>query len=165
MKAFAYISLLLFSSLAVAQECGEPDAKHWNTVEKFETAQVTLHWTGVYEGVDTVCGVTYNTNLGQPQALEVYGQPEVNKNQNLIGFMTCADDGCEKRIHFADIARGVVLKADLPIAAQQIYLKAKWKGAGRELLVDVESFSNGKALPPIHFLCTVAESVRCNRVF
>lgn len=164
MKTLTFVFLLFYSSLVTAQECGEPDAKHWTTLVKLEAAQVTLHWTGVYEGVDTVCGITYNTNLGREQTLEVYGHPEVNAKQNLLGFVTCADDGCEKKIHIADIARNVVLKADLPITAQQIYLKAKWKDTNRELLIEVESFSEGKALPPSHILCSVAESVRCARV-
>ena len=164
MKALTFIFLFFCSSLVAAQECGEPDGKHWKTDVKLESTQVTLHWTSVYEGVDTVCGVTYNTNSGTRQTLEVYGQPEVNIKQNLLGFVTCADDGCEKEIHVADIKRGVVLRANLPIVAHQIYLKAKWKGNGRELLIDVESFTDGKALPPSRFLCPVAESVSCASV-
>lgn len=162
MKAFAFITLFLFASLAAAQECGEPGTKHWSTVEKLESAQVTLHWTGVYEGIDSVCSVTYNTNLGQPQTLVVFGQPEINKKQNLLGFVSCADDGCEKEIRIIDIARGVVLKTELPFTAQS-YLKAKWKGTSRELLIEVESFSEGKALPPSRFLCSVTENVQCAR--
>ena len=164
MKTFAFIAMFLCSCIASAQECGEPDGKHWITDVKLESAQVTLHWTSVYEGVDTVCGVTYNTSAGSLQTLEVYGQPEVNKKQSLLGFVTCTDDGCEKEIHIADITRGVVLRANLPIVAHQIYLKAKWKGVSRELLIDVESSTDGKALPPSRFLCTVAESVRCASV-
>jgi hypothetical protein len=156
--------MFLCSLLASAQECGEPDGKHWNTDVKLETAQVTLHWTSVYEGVDTVCGVTYNTNAGKRQTLEVYGQPEVNSKQSLLGFVTCADDGCENEIHIADITRGVVLRANLSIVADQIYLRAKWKGNSPDLLIDVEASTNGKALPPSRFLCSVAESLRCASV-
>jgi hypothetical protein len=164
MKTFAFITMCLCSSLAAAQECGAPDARHWSTVVKLESAQVTLHWTGVYEGADSVCSTTYKTNLGQPKTLEVYGQPEINKTQNLLGFVSCADDGCEKEILIADIAHGVVLKTELPIAAPQFYLKAKWKGTSRGLLIEGEPFSYGKALPPSHFLCSVAENVQCARV-
>jgi hypothetical protein len=165
MQLLVFFILLFCSSLVSAQECGEPSAKHWRTGVKLDTVQVTLHWTTVYEGIDTVCAITYNTSRGKPQVLEVYGQPEVNTKQDLLGFVTCADDGCEKQIQIADIARGVVLKANLSITAHQSYLKAKWKDNNRELLIDVKSFSNGKALSPSRFLCAVSDSVQCARAF
>lgn len=164
MKTITFTTLLLFSSFANAMECGEPGVKHWSTIVQFKTAQVTLHWTEVYEGIDTVCGVTYKTNKGQFQSLEVYGQPVINKTQNLLGFVTCADDGCEKEIHIADIERNLVLKTELPITAQQFYLKEKWKGSSRDLFIEVESFSDGKALSPSRFLCSVDKEVHCERV-
>ena len=164
MKTLTAILMLFCSGLASAQECGEPDGKHWNTEVKLLLTPVTLHWTTVYEGVDTVCEVSYIRNPGQPQALEVYGQPQINEKQNLLGFVTCADDGCEKQIHIADINRDLVVIAELPIDASQFYLKAKWKGSSREYLIEVESFSNGKALPPSRILCSVSENARCSRV-
>ena len=158
MKTFAFIIMFLCASMAAAQDCGEPDARHWRTTLKLNPTKVTLHWTGVYEGRDSVCGITFKTNSGKFITLDVLGQPVVAREQNLIGFVSCADDGCEKEIHVADIARGVVLKAELPIVVSQFYFKAKWKTLSRELFVEVEPPSNVKAL---HFLCSVTNNVQC----
>jgi len=53
------------------------------------------------------------------QALEVWGEPEINVAENLVAFASCADDGCDNTILIADIVRGVVIKGDLPPSTQQ----------------------------------------------
>ena len=164
MKIFAFVTIFLWSSLAIAEHCGEPGSKHWSTVVKLKAAPVTLHWTGVYEGADSVCSAVYKTSSGQSRTLEVWGQPEVNKAQSLLAFGSCADDGCEKEILVADIARGVVLKTKLPLTGPQSYLKAKWNATGRELLIEEKSFNVGQPLPARRFFCSVTKTVKCTSV-
>ena len=161
MKPLAIIPLFLWSALALANECGEPGARHWNTVVKLATTEVTLHWTGVYEGSDAVCGVAYQPTAGESRTLDVFGQPSVNRSKSLIAFVSCADDGCGNNVLVADIARGAVLKAELPLVGPQSYLKAKWKGETRELIIDVESFSEGVPSAGSQYRCSVADTVRC----
>ena len=159
--------MFLWSSLAIAEDCGELGSKHWSTVVKLKAAPVTLHWTGVYEGADSVCSAVYKTSSGQSRTLEVWGQPQVNEAQSLLAFLSCADDGCEKEILVADIARGVVLKTKLPLTGPQSYLKAKWNATGRELLIELESFDEGGQPLPVparRFFCSVTKTVKCTRV-
>jgi hypothetical protein len=91
------------------------------------------------------------------QTLEVWGEPEPNNAENLIAFTSCADDGCDSKLLVADIARGVVLKGELPPSTQSTYFLVKW-ASGRTLSVEGESIGGR---PPHHFKCTVTESVVC----
>jgi hypothetical protein len=162
MKIVTLVTLFLWPLLASAEHCGGPRAKHWNTAVKLDSGSVTLHWTSGYESPDSVCGVSYKTSSGESRMLEVWGgQPEVNKTQSLLAFLYCEDDGCKSEILVADIARGVILKATLPIPNERFSLKAKWNGATRDLLIEVLAVSDAKALTASHFVCSTAESVRC----
>lgn len=157
MKTFAFVTILLFQLSAIAEECGDPDMKHWQTNLSFKAAQVTLYWTGVYEGNDSVCNLTYTTNSAKATTLEVFGQPVINQSQSLIAFVSCADDGCENKISVANIAQGVILKTELPLDPNsQFYLKANWQGSTNELSIVTD--------PPIqkHFICSVTDTIRCN---
>jgi len=161
MKIVTLVTLFLWPLLASAEHCGGPSAKHWNTAVKLDSGSVTLHWNSGYESPDSVCGVSYKTSSGESRMLEVRGQPEVNQTQSLLAFLFCEDDGCSKEVLVADITRGVILKATLPITNEQFHLKAKWNGATRDLLIEVGVFYSQKAFPASHFVCSAAESVRC----
>ena len=150
--------LMLLSLPALGKQCGDPGAKHWSTVLNLAAGPVTLHWTGVHEGGQAVCRLSYRNKQGQTQALEVWGEPEVNVAENLIAFAFCADDGCDNKFLVADIVRGVVLEGDLPVSTRQTYFSLKWAAPGRTLSVEGESFGGR---PPRHFSCAVTERVVC----
>jgi len=158
MKRLSLLLLLLWSFPALAKQCGDPAAKHWSTVVNLAAGPVTLHWTGVGEGRQAVCRLSYRNRLGEVQALEVWGEPEVNVTENLVAFTSCADDGCNNTILVADILQGVVLKGDLPPSTQQSYFSLKWTASGRTLSVEGESIGGR---PPRHFTCRVTERVIC----
>ena len=158
MKRVGLLLLLLWSFPALAKHCGEPSAKHWSTVVKLAAGPVTLYWTGVDVGRQAVCSLSYPNRQGQMQALEVWGEPEVNVTENLIAFTSCADDGCDNTILVADIVQGVVLKGDLPPSTQQSYFSLKWTASGRTLSIEGESIGGR---PPRHFTCAVTERVVC----
>jgi len=111
MKRVGLLLLLMWSFPALAKECGDPDARHWSTVVRLAAGSVTLHWTGVYEGRQAVCLLSYRNSQGKTQTLEVWGEPELNVAESLVAFASCADDGCDSTLLVADIVRGVVLKA------------------------------------------------------
>lgn len=143
-----------WSALAIAEKCGESGAKHWTTVLASKPA-VTLHWTGVHEGVDSVCEITYSDSE-QPQALGVWGQPVANKDQSLVAFVSCADDGCDKSVSLVDIARRTVLKTELALSDSQFYLKARWLRSGKAFRVELEH-------SPIRFHCEAEQTLVCTR--
>lgn len=154
--------VLLYSASAFGADCGDPEAKHWKTVVKLKAASVTLHWTGVYEGSDTVCRVSYKTASTKQTSQAVWGQPSVNTEQGLLAFVSCADDGCEKELQVLDVGRSQLLKAALPLTDDQFYLKASWKGNERVLLVEVESFPAGQRTITT-FTCAVGNVVSCSK--
>jgi hypothetical protein len=158
MKRVGFVLLLLWSFPALAKHCGEPGAKHWSTVVRLAAGPVTLDWTGVHEVGQAVCRLSYRNKQGQIQSLEVWGQPEPNEMENLIAFAACADDGCDKTIFVADIAQGTLLRGDLPVPTQPIYLSLQWGASKRTLLVEIEGSGNQ---PPRHFTCDVTERVVC----
>lgn len=158
MKRVGLLLLLLWSFPALAKQCGESSARHWSTLVKLAAGPVTLHWIGVDDGRQVVCRLSYRNGQGQVQALEVWGEPEVNATENLVAFASCADDGCDNTILVADIVRGVVLKGDLPPSTQQSYFSIKWAVSGRTLSVEGESIGGR---PPRHFTCAVTENVVC----
>src|ERR1700677_3325483 len=110
MARFAILLTLFWSASGLTQVCGEPGLRHWTSVVKLAAAPVTLHWTGVREGKDAVCGIAYQTHQGKARVLSVFGQPQINRSESLIAFAACADDGCDKTILIADFVSGVVLK-------------------------------------------------------
>ena len=158
MKRVGLLVLLLWSFPALAKQCGEPTAKHWSTVVNLAAGPVTLHWTGVDVGRQAVCRLSYRNRQGGVQTLEVWGEPEVNVTENLVAFVSCADDGCDNTILVADIVQGAVLKGDLPPSVQQTYFSLKWAASGRTLSVEGESIGGR---PPRHFSCAVTEKVAC----
>jgi hypothetical protein len=158
MKRVGLLLLLLWSFPALAKQCGEPNARHWSTAVKLAAGPVTLHWTGVEDGRQRVCRLSYRNQQGQTQALDVWGEPEVNALENLIAFASCGDDGCDNTILVADIVRGGVLKGDLPPSTQHTYFSLRWAASGRTLSVEGESIGGR---PPRHFDCVVTERVVC----
>ena len=158
MKLAGLLLMLLCSLTALGRQCGDPSAKHWSTVLHLAVGPVTLQWTGVHEGGQAVCRLSYRNRQGQTQALEVWGEPEPNVTENLVAFASCADDGCDNKLLVADIIRGVVLEGHLPVSTQQTYFSLKWAASGRTLSVEGESFGGQ---PPRRFTCTVAERVDC----
>ncbi|MGB6604563.1 MAG: hypothetical protein WA747_08405 [Steroidobacteraceae bacterium] len=152
--------LLLWSTSTLADSCGEAGAKHWTTVVKLAVAPVTLHWTGVNEGRDSVCAISLSRSPTHLQMLNVWGQPEVNAASSLIAFDSCEDDGCRRTILVADVARGVVLKSSLPLADQELYFSLSWKGPGRTLAVQVQGV---QGQPPQHLTCSISEQIVCAR--
>jgi len=157
MKRVGLLLLLMWSFPALAKECGDPDARHWSTVVRLAAGSVTLHWTGVYEGRQAVCLLSYRNSQGKTQTLQVWGEPELNVAESLVAFASCADDGCDSTLLVADIVRGVVLKGDLPPSTEQTYFSLKWT-SGRTLSVEGDSIGGR---PPRHFTCTVTERVVC----
>ena len=151
--------MLLCSFPAPARQCGDPGARHWNTVLKLAAGAVTLHWTGVHEGGQSVCRLSYRNTQGQTQTLEVWGEPEANVTENLVAFASCTEDGCDHTIVVADIVRSAVFTGELPPSTQQTYFSLKWAASGRTLLVEGESFGGR---PPRHFTCVVADSLVCS---
>lgn len=126
---------------------------------KFANATVTLRWTGVYEGSDTVCEVSVLDAKGHTKVLSVWGQPYINAPAGLIAFASCADDGCDAVIVVADISRGVLLKGALPVSAQQHYFKLAWQLPGRTLSVlDEGPAADGSQ----QLVCTVTSEVVCS---
>jgi hypothetical protein len=158
MKRVGLFLLLLWSFPALAKQCGESSARHWSTSVKLAAGPVTLHWTGVDDGRQAVCRLSYRNAQGQVQALEVWGEPEVNVAENLVAFASCGDEGCDNTILVADVVRGVVLKGELPPSTQQSYFSMKWAPSGRTLSVEGESIGGR---PRRHFTCAVAEEVVC----
>jgi hypothetical protein len=158
MMRLALLLSILWPASALANECGESGSRHWASVVKLSAVSVTLHWTGVYEGRDVVCGLSYQTSKGVARTLTVWGQPQVNETENLIAFASCADDGCEKTILIADIVRGVVLKGALPLSVPQAYFSIKWRGASRTLSVDMERV---QGQPPRKFACSSSDPIVC----
>jgi hypothetical protein len=158
MMRLALLLSILSSASALANECGEPGSRNWDSVVKLSAASVTLHWTGVYEGRDAVCGLSYQTSQGEARTLTVWGQPQVNKMESLIAFASCADDGCEKTILIADIVRGVVLKGVLPLSVPQAYFSIKWKGSSRTLSIDMEGIQGRRQRK---FTCSPSDPIVC----
>jgi hypothetical protein len=154
----SFLIPLLWSASALGKECGEADAKHWTTVVKVAAAPVTLHWTGVYEGRDSVCAISFTDSQGHLRTLSVWGQPQVNAAKSLIALASCADDGCDTTILVADIARGVVLKSALPLHDAQGYFSVAWEGSGSRLAVEVEGIPGQ---PPRRLTCSVADKIVC----
>jgi hypothetical protein len=157
-KNVGVLILLLSSTSALAKECGEGGAKHWTTVVKTAAAPVTMHWTGVYEGHDSVCDISFSRTPGRVQTLSVWGEPQVNAAQSLIAFSSCADDGCDRSFVVADIAQGTVLKGMLPLPNQQLYFSVAWSGSERTLSVEVEGI---RGQPLQHLTCSVSERIVC----
>jgi hypothetical protein len=157
MKASAAFLLCATAWLqpAVADPCGLPDAKHWSTSVKLPVATVTMRWTGDFEPPPSVCGISYRLD-GRDTSLDVWGQPAVNKSAGLIAFLTCRDDGCERRLTVADIPRARVLAADLPLPDSQLYLTQKWGPVGNELRIVVEGSNT-------LIVCAVADTLRCTK--
>ena len=155
MRISALIFALCLPLHALAAECGESGARHWTTTEKFKTEAVTLHWTGVYEGRDSVCAITY-THAGKTRSVEFWGQPVINREQSLIALLSCADDGCKQDIAVWDVNSHKILKAKLPLRDSQFYLKAKWRGVGRSLDVEVEGNPRG-------YVCSLEKTLICRQ--
>jgi hypothetical protein len=150
--------LLLWSACALATECGEAGAKHWSTVVKLAAGPVTLHWSGRHDAHQVVCSLSFRNAQEQMQTLEVWGEPESNATESLIAFASCGEDGCDNTIVVADIARGALLKGDLPLSLHHMYLSLQWRTAGRNLLVEVEGI-NGETWR--RYTCSVNEAVVC----
>jgi len=159
--AVAVFLMMGWFTFALAQDhCGEATSKNWQTHLKLKAGSVTLQWTHVYEGRDTVCRIKYSSPAQQTRLFEVWGQPFVNDEFSLIAFPDCADDGCSKEIAIVDLGRGTVLKAELPLSESQFYLEVKWQVGRKELLVEVDDSPGDK--PRItHFLCSVAKTLAC----
>jgi hypothetical protein len=157
-KILGVLGLLLWSTSALAESCGEAGARHWITMVKLAAAHVTMHWTGVDEGRDSVCAISFPRSSVHLQLLNVWGQPQVNAAASLIAFASCSDDGCRKTILVADIARGMVLKSSLPLPDEQRRFSLSWEGSGRTLAVEVEGM---RGQPPQHLTCTVSEEIDC----
>ena len=158
MKSLGVLILILWSTSALAKECGEAGAKHWTTVVKTAAAPVTMRWTGVIEGHDSVCGISFSRTPGRVQNRSVWGEPQVNAAQSLIAFSSCADDGCDRSLVVADIAQGTVVKGMLPLPDRQLYFSVAWSGSQRTLSVNVEGI---QGQPPQHLTCSVSERIVC----
>ena len=156
MKALVALVLLIITVPSFAAACREPDGKHWSTTEQLRSVKVTLYWTTVYEGSNTVCKVKYRDSEGGEHSFDVWGQPTINKSQDLVALVSCADDGCDKSLWVLDAARAKLLETHLPFSGQQIYLKVKWKPGVRTLIVDEE-------LSHKSFVCKVNSKVTCKR--
>jgi hypothetical protein len=155
MRTSALIFTLCLPIHALAAECGESGARHWTTIEKFGTDTVTLHWTGVYEGRDSVCAISY-TQKGKKVSVEAWGQPILNREQSLIALLSCADDGCRREITVWDVNTQKILKAELPVKDSQFYLKASWRGVSRTLDVEIEG-------EPRPIICSIEKALVCQR--
>ena len=139
-----FLLMMGWSTLAQAQNhCGEETSKTWESHLKLKGGTVTLQWTHVYEGLDTVCHITYSPAAQQTLSFKVWGQPLVNDEFSLIAFPYCADDGCSSDIAVVDLRRGTVLKTALPLPESQFYLNAHWQWAKRicslRLLITLET--------------------------
>jgi hypothetical protein len=152
-RILCLLAAFVLPQFASANTCGEPN---WTTTVSLRLTVVTLRWNGVYEGADAVCGLTYPDRAGNVVTLQVWGQPIPNAAENMIAFLSCADDGCEKTLAVADIARGIVTTVQLPLSQPQIYLKARWDGHARHLLIVSEK---SEAAPLI--TCAVTQRVTC----
>src|SRR5260221_14789016 len=101
MKIAAFLFAIVWCQSVTAADWGVAGAKHWTTSETLKAATVLLRWTGDDEAPPSVCGISYRLN-GSEASLEVWGQPTVNKAASLIAFLTCRDDGCDRRLRVAD---------------------------------------------------------------
>jgi hypothetical protein len=153
MRLICLIAALLLPQLASAKDCGEPN---WTTTIPLRVTVVTLRWTGVYEAPDAVCELSYPGTGGGTVALQVWGQPIPNAAENLIAFLSCADDGCDKTLVVADVAGGIVMTVPLPLNQPQIHLKAKWDGNTRRLAIADEK---AEAVPLL--MCAVTHTIAC----
>jgi hypothetical protein len=152
-RILCFLVAFLLPQFVSAKDCGEPS---WTTTVSLRLTVVTLRWNGVYEGADAVCDLTYPDKPGNVVSLQVWGQPIPNAAENLIAFLSCADDGCEKTLEVADIARGIVTTIQLPLSQPQIYLKAKWESHARHLLITGE-----KSEAVTLITCAVTQSITC----
>jgi hypothetical protein len=153
MRIICLIAVLLLPQLASAKDCGEPS---WTTTVPLRVTVVTLRWSGVYAAPDVVCELTYPGTGGSTVALQVWGQPIPNAAANLIAFLSCADDGCDKTLVVADLASGTVMTVPLPLKQPQIYLKARWDGHTRRLVISDEK---AEAAPLL--ACAVTRTITC----
>ena len=151
-----------FTPALAQNHCGEATSKNWQTDLKLKAGTVTLQWTRVYEGLDTVCRITYSPPAQQTRSFKVWGQPLVNDEFSLIAFPYCADDGCSKDLAVVDLRRGTVLKAALPLPESQFYLKANWQVGRRELLIEVTDYP-GDTPRITHFLCSAGTTLACRK--
>lgn len=154
----ALLLLLLWACPALAKECGEPGQRHWRTVLKWPTGHVTLRWTGIYLGQQAVCELSYRDDGGHRREIVVWGRPVPDEAERLIAFFNCPDRGCDPTILVADLNRGVLLRADLPVPGKRTFFNLKWSGAGRTLGVEVEGRDES---PTQEFICWVAGTVTC----
>jgi len=166
MRVVVAVLLLMMGWFTLAQaqnHCGEPTSKNWQTHLKLKAGTVTLQWTHVYEGLDTVCHITYSPAAQQTLSFKVWGQPLVNDEFSLIAFPYCADDGCSSDIAVVDLRRGTVLKAAVPLPESQFYLNAHWQVGEKDLLIEVTDYPGDK--PRItHFLCSAGTTLACRKV-
>ena len=165
MKLLLAIFAFTLPASAMSTECGNPEAKKWNTEVPLSVATVTLSWTGVYEAPPAVCRVSYKTKTGAIKSLNVWGHPEPNISTSQIAFVSCADDGCRPDIVVADIAKGILLTTQLPINDPQFYLKSKWIESGRILRIEVERFKDEPAFLRYwqYYDCAVSNGIDCKQ--
>ena len=163
LKTLPLLALALIPAYAFGKDCGAPDSKHWTTVANLKQTPITMHWTHEYEGSDSVCELTYQVGSGKAQHVSVSGQPQINVKESLVALVSCADDGCSDTVVVVDVPRSKVLSVKLPISNSQTYLKAAWTKSGRVLRVDVEGYSGGSQSRKLSFICSVAETIECQR--
>jgi hypothetical protein len=163
MKQLFIVVALAWSTLAIADHCGSPEAKHWSTVVKLKDTSVTLHWTGVYEAPPAVCRITYKKSTDKVRSLDVWGTPSVNEATGQIAFVSCRDDGCSSEILVADVNREAVLEAKLPLNDPQYYLKTTWKNGDNTLQIEVKSFRPGEQRYFEYYQCSVGQRMECKK--
>jgi len=159
-----FLLMMGWFTLALAQNhCGEATSKNWQTHLKLKAGTVTLQWTHVHEGLDTVCHITYSPPAQQTLSFKVWGQPLVNDKSSLIALPDCADDGCSRDITIVDLRRGTVSKTALPLPESQFYLNANWQVGEMDLHIEVTDYPGDK--PRItHFLCSAGTTLACRKV-
>jgi hypothetical protein len=164
MRTFLAILLLLaFSTASSGAECDNSmTCGKWITKVTLKSGSATLHWTHVYEGLDTVYQVSYHSGKSEQRTFKVQGQPVVNPNHGLIAFPYCADDGCMRKLVILDLFKGKTASGELPVADVQFYLRAKW--LGESLILTVEDFPDPDRNPRLtEYVCTVGDVLDCKR--
>lgn len=129
---------MLIPSLSWGEENSDQNitSGRWTTKYKYSQGILLLHWTHVYEGLDTVFRLDFPPLKGKTSSLKVEGQPNFNEAKSIVAFTDCADDGCSSEIRLVDLVNRKELPKIRLNDQGQFYLSSEWKG--KILTVKVE---------------------------
>ena len=123
---------------------------NWQTKVSNRDGDISLHWTHVYEGNDTVYRIDITPKGGPTTSVQVEGQPVFNSDNTLVALPYCADDGCLAEIEIVDlVARRKLRSVNVPEEGQ-FYITCTWRGNVLRTAVEVASTAGNNSRKTTH---------------